>query len=150
MRPTTGTGTGQGVGGAARQAGQDPARHGQGGVRLGRFTICVSPTHEELWRGVVRPGEAARIMGLTHWRLVEAAEREGIDRRHGYQVRDLIRMATKLTVLEHDPEQKARLRAAVSTFRAFQPPAIDGRTLYLGNPPYVRHPQAAREPCPGS
>lgn len=32
-----------------------------------------------------------------------------------------------------------RSQVILSDYRAFQPPAIDGRTLYLGNPPYVRH-----------
>jgi adenine-specific DNA-methyltransferase len=34
-----------------------------------------------------------------------------------------------------------RSRVLVSDYRAFRPDAIDGPTLYVGNPPYVRHHQ---------
>jgi hypothetical protein len=70
----------------------------------------------ELFRGVIRLHRAARIMGVSPEELGGAAERERIDRRLGFHVDDLIRLATKLSVTTRDPERKARLRAAVSTF----------------------------------
>lgn len=36
-----------------------------------------------------------------------------------------------------------RARVLLADYRAFRPDEIDGRTLYVGNPPYVRHHQIA-------
>lgn len=38
-----------------------------------------------------------------------------------------------------------RATVAVEDYRGFAPPAINARTLYLGNPPYVRHHQITAE-----
>jgi hypothetical protein len=38
-----------------------------------------------------------------------------------------------------------RARVVVGDYRAFAPSTIDGRTLYVGNPPYVRHHKIAPE-----
>jgi hypothetical protein len=80
----------------------------------------VSPTQDDLWRGVVGLHRAASIMGLSVERLVEIAERERVDRRLGFQVEDLIRLSAKLSATTRDPGQKARFRAAVSTFVAIR------------------------------
>ena len=37
----------------------------------------------------------------------------------------------------------SRAQVVLSDYRSFQPEKIEGRTLYLGNPPYVRHHQIA-------
>lgn len=34
---------------------------------------------------------------------------------------------------------KGRAAVQLADYRSFRPPLIDGRTLYIGNPPYVRH-----------
>ena len=36
-------------------------------------------------------------------------------------------------------ELAGRATVTLSDYRSFSPPAVDGSTLYLGNPPYVRH-----------
>lgn len=77
-------------------------------------------TDDDLSRGIVRPGEAARTMGLTYDALLDAADREHIDYHLGFQVDDLIRLAIKLSATTLDPEQNACLRAAAATFRAIR------------------------------
>ena len=59
-------------------------------------------------------------MGLTYGRLLELAEREGVDHHLGFQVDDLIRLSMKLSATASNPTEKAELRAAVRTFRAFR------------------------------
>ena len=94
-------------------------------VRSHRFTVEVSPFGDEMWRGVVSRGYAAWVMGLSIDQLLDVAWREGLDARLGFHVEDLIRLAAKLSATTRDPERKARLRAAVSTFVAIRDDARD-------------------------
>jgi hypothetical protein len=82
-----------------------------------RFVIGPPWSDESLIAGLVAPGYAARIMGLPFHRLLDVAEREHVDSRMGFDVADLIALATKLTALERDAQQKEQLRAAVRIFR---------------------------------
>lgn len=77
-------------------------------------------SEDDLWRGVLRPGEAARTMGIAYDDLLELADREQIDYQLGFHVDDLIRLATALSAKTTDSDQKATLRAAVRTFTAIR------------------------------
>jgi hypothetical protein len=69
-------------------------------------------------RGLARVSWAATGMGITHDRLVQEAREGGISTDGGIELSELVRLMPKLIVSEHDPERKARLRAAMQTFIA--------------------------------
>ena len=76
------------------------------------------PTYEELHHNLVNRHHAANVMGMDPYELRSEAEKIGIDSAGGFHTHDLIRLCAKLTAMTYDAERKAKLHAALMTFRA--------------------------------
>ena len=89
----------------------------------------MSPTLDELYDGMISINHAANVAEMQRVDLVNAATKEGIDTKMGFDIDDLIRLLGKLSVMSYEPERKAKLRSAMQRFveERDNPRSRDGR-----------------------